>query len=683
MRYHHVILILLVIITLTVFWPVIGHDFLYLDDDILIYENPHLHPTSFGKILYFWHSPYQNLYIPLTYSVWSLLSAWSGWEIFGVGLNPKIFHLVNLVFHVASVLVVFAILRLIFLRNKIGDVIGPVSDSRRIDRAAGIGALLFALHPLQVESFVWASSTKDVLSGLLSLTAIRQYLIYAVGRPGPETAPRRLHYLLGTAGFLLALFAKPSAVVVPVLAGLIGWGLLRHPGKQVVRELGVWLILSVPIMVMAWLAERGLPVEVEVPIPARFLIAGDALSFYFRKLLIPVGLVPDYGRSVKELLISGPALTGCLPAAGLAVLAWFGRRRIWAVAFWIFAAGLLPVLGFVPHAFQNISTVADRYLYLSMLGPALALSVMCLPGRRKIINLLGVSVVIMLGMLGLRQSRFWAGNLPLCRHILTVNPKSWLAHNNLGYALYTEGKLDEAADHFYTALDLEPRNPRAHNNLGNILVSQGKAEEAVSHYSLARKISPDDPVTHNNLGVALAELGETRAAGAEYREALRLRPDYPEAHNNLGNLLSREGRYDRAVAHFQEALRLQPGAARFHNNLALILIKLGRVDEAIARSRAALRLQPDYAQAYNNLALAYSMKGEYTEAIENYRQSLRYDPEVPSTYFNLGLTLLKDGKTEAARRAFISALKLDPHLEEAIEALRKIDERDERAPSGD
>ena len=161
---HYKIAVLLIVLTVAVFWRVHDHGFVW-DDRIDIYENPHLISETGPDILVFWQKPYLGLYIPLTYTVWATITHFSKVPPTrdGINLSPRLFHVANLIVHLLSIIVVFTILRLLVPS----------------DWAAGAGTLLFALHPVQVEAVAWVDGMRDVLSGLLSFVALWQYLIYA------------------------------------------------------------------------------------------------------------------------------------------------------------------------------------------------------------------------------------------------------------------------------------------------------------------------------------------------------------------------------------------------------------------------------------------------------------------------------------------------------------------------
>ena len=249
---------LLILVTLAVFWRIHSHEFVLWDDPVNVSENPYLQSVTWNNTLAFWRAPYGQLYIPLTYTLWALTAAVSRWgtaHLPGtVPLDPALFHSLNLLLHLLSVLVVWRILCLLLSRT-LPEAHSPATRQApaRVAWVAGGGALLFAVHPVQVEAVAWVTGLKDVLCGFLSYVAIWQYLRYASGSraapvsgpPARRQAPRVLGpYWLATGAFMLALLAKPTAVVVPVVVWLLDvWG---GPQTWRTRRLAVlaWLVLA-------------------------------------------------------------------------------------------------------------------------------------------------------------------------------------------------------------------------------------------------------------------------------------------------------------------------------------------------------------------------------------------------------------------------------------------------------
>lgn len=433
------IALVLLVATLAVFWRVTDHSFVW-DDSDHIKENPYLNPVTSSHVLSFWQRPYQQLYIPLTYTVWAAIGHFSRDES-PRGLHPGLFHLANLFLHALDALMVFVI-----LRRLVGN-----------EWAAGAGALLFGVHPLQVEPVAWISGMKDTLSGLLSLIAIWFYL-----------QNKRSHYVVGTLVFVLAMLAKPAAMVVPMVAGALDYWLLRRPLRHCVLLASGSIALTLPFILVTRVAQPDTEITFITPMWARPLVAADALAFYLYKLVFPVWLGPDYGRSPEWLLRQDWIyFTWILPSAVL-VLVWFAReRKPWLIASaGVFVAGILPVSGLVPFVFQNLSTVADRYLYLSMLGPALALAWFLADSRGKLVAALCILILALLGIRSAFQTQHWQNDITLFQHALRINPDSWLAHYNLGYTLARRGMVDDAIFHYREAVRINPDYPEAQNNLG-------------------------------------------------------------------------------------------------------------------------------------------------------------------------------------------------------------------------
>ena len=579
----------LIALVLLVFWPVAGFDFLTYDDGFNVTNNWRVTRPSLTNLLFFWRGPFENLYIPLTYNLWSLL-AWLGTLVSGGQMvpGPTLFHAANLLLHGASSLVVLAILRTLGVGGW----------------AAGGGALIFALHPVQVEAVAWVTGMKDLLSGLFSLLAIRQYTVYAQadqkggGRGG---AP----YALAALALVLAMLAKPGAVVTPLLLLIIGRLLLERGWRQLGREILPFAMLAVPVVLVTKLVQPEARHAWQPDLWQRVLVAGDALSFYLAKLVWPISLGPDYGRTLKVVLESGPvlALTALLPLALLTAVWWWGRRRLAAAL--LFGAALLPVSGLLLFDFQKISTVADRYLYVAMLGPALACGWGLARYRTRSAWLIFGMVAALLAGRSFAQVWTWENSLVFSSHAVRINPQSWVAHNNLGIIKADRGEDSEALAAFAASLAANPEYSEAHNNLGALYHKLKREEEATTHLQRALELDPGSFKS----AFHLAEIASRRAAQEEaiayYRQALAAKPDFVEAYNNLGLLLLAGKRPREALALYQQAVGSCPAHSLLYYNLARSHAELGQREESIAALLKATAIDPQFAQAYRQLSRAY------------------------------------------------------------------------------
>ncbi|MGV0105633.1 hypothetical protein NSTCB13_04381 [Nostoc sp. DSM 114160] len=243
---------------------------------------------------------------------------------------------------------------------------------------------------------------------------------------------------------------------------------------------------------------------------------------------------------------------------------------------------------------------------------------------------------------------------------LQIDPNFATAHNNLGNALSNQGKLSEAIAAYQQALQIDPNNAAAHNNLGNALSNQGKLSEAIAAYQQALQIDPNNAAAHNNLGNALYEQGKLSEAIAAYQQALQIDPNFAIAHYNLGLALKNQGKLSEAIAAYQQALQIDPNDAAAHYNLGLALYNQGKLSEAIAAYQQALQIDPNYANAHNNLGSALSDQGKLSEAIAAYQQALQIDPNDAAAHNNLGLALYDQGKLSEAIAELEIAVRLDP-----------------------
>jgi len=350
-----------------VFGPVVRHDFVVWDDDLHVYANPYLNPVTWAHIATFWHGPYEHLYIPLTYTVWAAV-AWMTQIGYPDVMPAEPFHRLNLLLHIGSVLVVYR-LGLLLLKQQ------AVPHYQTV-LAATLGALVFGLHPLQVEAVAWVSGLRDLLCGWWAVLALWQYLAFVQSKPGGK---RVVHYCLATGAFACALLSKPTAVVVPVMAALLAIGGLGQCWPQTLRALGGWLLVALGWSIWTKNQQPDVALTFVAALWSRPLIALDAIAFYLSKLVWPVNLVPDYGRTPQLVLERGRGLIAAIVPLGIGALLWHWRLQcqgVW-LAGGVFLAGLAPMLGLVPFMFQAYSTVADRYVYLAMVGVALGVGWIC------------------------------------------------------------------------------------------------------------------------------------------------------------------------------------------------------------------------------------------------------------------------------------------------------------------
>ena len=498
------------LVALAVFLPAVRFPFFpFWDDDIHVHANPHLANLSWSSLGALWVGPWQQLYIPLTYSVWAGLAALSRWSaglpIASGALDAAWFHGANVVAHICS-----AVLAFVLLRRVVGKFF-PKSARTKTDMAAALGALFYALHPLQVEPVAWISGLRDVLGGCLGLAALVVLFGSAAMQPGRAA--------LSTLLFLASLAAKPAGVALPIIAGVLALMPFRWSWRQMLFVLGPWLVIGAAWVLLTsnaqWAAELAVGL---VPTWMRPLVAADALGFYLLKVFVPVGLSADYGRSPDLVLASGALWWMWLwPAALAAVLLIVKPLRIYLVPFAVFAAALLPTLGLVPFNFQVVSTVADRYAYFALIGPALALAMVVTQNSQRWVAAAAALWVAALLALTVARLPVWSEDLKLFAATLETNPRSWKAKHNYASALDDRGRTAEGELLMRDVIARRPDSAEAYNDLGVMLWKLGRHGEAAAAMRQSVVIRPTVG-SARNLAIMEGQLGN--AAGQA--EALRV-----------------------------------------------------------------------------------------------------------------------------------------------------------------
>ncbi len=570
-----------VIVTLLVYAPVLTNDFVSWDDSDTIYNNARLNPASIEKTAWYWAHPENGEYLPLTRTVWAALSPLARLtrpDERGGTLNPWIYHGVSVLVHSLSSLLVYLILaRILWIRQRFEHArdASPTVDGKRCLRSedtlrsrpavasrretrgrdvelapsqawlAAAGALLFAIHPLQVEPVAWASGLKDLLFGLFALAAILAYLCYAndAQRPEPQAIKpgrtggdcqdlryRGLFYALGMLALLASILSKPMGVITSLPVALLGWRLCRRPFRQVMLELAPWFGLSLVFGLLArhWMPATAIPT---VGLWQRPLVAADSLAFYAFKLVWPVDLAIDYGRTPLVAMSSGWGWFTWLVPATIGALLWRTRRSrpLVGLGAAVFVLAALPILGLSPHMFQYYSTVADHYIYLPMLGVAIAATYgLSLLRARTAVVVAGLSLAL-LAIRTILQTTNWTDDPTFWRHTLGVNPRSYIS-------MVALGRQDVGHDWdkslLSQALKLNPDYLPTHQAL-------------VAYYTAHRQIDP--AIAHLQRGLEITET---------YPESLR--PDLAPQYLSLAELLLARGRPTDALAAAKRARQLSP-----------------------------------------------------------------------------------------------------------------------------
>ncbi len=624
-------------VSLVVYWPALGGARVW-DDDAHI-TRPGL--QSLGGLWRIWtdfHATQQ--YYPLLHSAFWLEHI--AWGDATVG-----YHLANVLLHALCAFL------LVLILQRLG-VPGA--------RLAGI---LFAVHPVCVESVAWISEQKNTLSLAFYLLSAMAYLRFDRER---GTAHAARAYGLATALFVMALLTKSVTATLPgALLVVLWWERGALSWRRDAAPLVPWFAAAAASGLLTSWVERTIGgaqgAAFDLTLVERCLLAGRALWFYLGKLLWPSPLALIYPRWDVRAQAGGwaPYLAAAL---ALTVVLWLVRRRSRGpLAAWLLFAGtLFPALGFFNVYPFLFSYVADHFQYQATLGIIAAASAglailigRAAPGLQALGWALAASGVAVLALVANAQSGTFLDARTLFQATLAENPDCWMARDGLGVWYRDHGDPGKAVTQFQEALRSRPGYPQAHNNLGLCYGDRGEADRAIAEFREAIRLKPDLAEAHNNLGAALAARpGRSAEAIAEFREAVRLQPEFVAARNNLGTAFLKEpGHLGEAIAQYEEAVRLRPDLPESHANLGDAYSESrDRLNDAIAEYGEALRLNPGSAEVRNNLGLALNAQGRPEEAVEQYKEAIRLMPGFAEIRLNLAIALLgvPDGRNEAFRQ---------------------------------
>jgi tetratricopeptide (TPR) repeat protein len=619
---------ILVMAALAVYWPALRGQFLW-DDLLVVHRNP-LVTGELGLASIWFRTDF-----PLTSVAFWL--EWLAW-----GNHPAGYHVVNVLLHATSAMLLWRLL------------------ARLRIRAAWLGAMMFAVHPVCVGSVAWISELKNTLSLPFFLLSMLWYLPSGFESPPPDPPPRiSIRYGLALLAFGLALLAKTSTVMLPlVLLGSAWWQrgrITRQDGWRASPFFALALIFGLmSIWFQAHGAISGATVQYE-NFWGRLAGAGMALWFYLGKALLPLKLCMIYPRweidaragwSYLPLLLWCGLLGACWGrrySAGLARGEAVGRRgwcghgkpagcrrsgglgrsmrRHLLFGLGCFTVTLFPVLGFIDMYFLALSRVSDHFEYLPLIFVvALVAGGLGFVLQGRVLAIVGGTLVILLAGLAFMRAPVFVSEEALWRDTLDRNPAAWCAQANLGWILAGQQKYDEAREYLVASLKINPNNAQAHSNLGRVLASQRQFDDADEEFQAAVRLKPKDAEIRRSYAAALAEQGKKEAAEKQLRELLQLKPDL-EARSQLATLLFQAAKFGEAVAEYRQVVAAKPNQPEELSNLAWLLAT--SPDSAVRNGADAVRFAEQacrltghqQAKMLGALAAAYAEAGRSSDAV--------------------------------------------------------------------
>ena len=702
------IITLIIILTALSYINTLHNSFVY-DDNTYVVENRQI--RSISNIPKAFISSYppdakeQGLYRPLVtisyifdYAVW--------------GLNPKGFHLTNLILHILTSIIIY-LLALEILKKSWPSL---------------IAALIFALHPVHTEAVTWVVGRAEVMAGLFYFLSFLLYI-----KAGESISFRNRLFIGSNISYLFALLSKEMAITLPILlfvydyyfgfknpsphplpargegvnmggdkgeSGIIKWLTTRYLSFIVIT----FLYLAIRYIVLgAFGPQKNLYFTPDIGLYERFLTIIVVIGYYIRLLFLPFNLTVDYVFPKIASLNLPVLIYGGMLIFSLIIISFsykMSKRLSFAILF--FYITLLPVSNIMPIG----ELIAERFLYIPLISFALLIGISTdyfftrFPLRflRIIISIPLILLALFYSLLTISRNYDWKDAFTLWKSTIYTTPASSVAHNNLGIEYAKKEGYVDAIVEYKKAIELSPKYFHALANLGDAYLKIGLIDEAIDLYKKSIEAEPDYSIAYNNLGFAYFEKRLYKEALAEYKKAIELNSKDPLFYNNLGNLYASIKRYDDAISEYNRAISIDPLDTNAYNNLGAIYAQQGKFNEAESEVRKALAIAPEnrlakktledilnrgrivvetespldkkvgksaQIAAYNELGNKYKQKGLYDDAISSYKKALQIDPKDAGSHYNLGFAYVKKGLYNEAVLETESALKLDPKLADA------------------
>jgi protein O-mannosyl-transferase len=597
----------ILLLTLLAFFPSLFNGFVNWDDYAYIVDNPLVKSLSWTTIRHLFDT---DTYVVGNYHPLTVLSHCIEYSI--AGLNPLLYHLDNLLLHLGNVALVFLLCR------RLSPAL-PV---------AVLTALLFAVHPMRVESVTWAAERKDVLYTLFFLLSTLSYLSYLEKKYSPK------HYLLCLLLFVCSLLSKGQAVVLPLTFILLDYYRQRKPDMRALLEKIPFFALSLLFGLLAMSAQHtsltGERLE-KYSIPERLLFAGYGLLQYLYKLILPVKLSCFYGYPVKP----GGELPASVYLASAAVLLLlvllflFRKRRLLLFGALYFLLTIVIVLQLLP---VGDAIIADRYTYIPYLG-LFFIAAHLLAGllekpslKTPVISGIAIYFVILCG-LTFSRTRDWRDSETLWTDVIRKYPETALAYSNRGVVKLNSNRAAEALEDFNKALKYNPRYVEAFNNRGNALGKMQLYDQEIEAYTQALRIAPGYTTARFNRGLAYANANRHDLALKDYEEVQKQDPLNPKLYYSKAMAYRNLGRDSLALAGYTRAAELDPSFSDAWTNRGNIYFRQGRFEEAIRDYNEALRIDPSSGKSWYNRSAAWFSRKDYQKALEDAlkAQSLGYN----------------------------------------------------------
>lgn len=601
---------LIALLILLSYWPALQAGFVW-DDDSYVTTNQTLRTVQGLKEI--WTQPRSTpQYYPLTFTTfWVQYHLWK--------LNPLGYHFVNIVFHIFNAILIWVLLKKLKIIS------------------AFLVSLLFALHPVCVESVAWITELKNVQAFFFYLLAMTFYFRFNPIENDVKDAKQWRYYGFSMFFYLCALLSKSVTCSLPVAILIIEWWKCKENNRRTWLLLLPFFAFGVGMGLMtAGLERNHVGADWDFNFIERCLIAGHAILFYAVKVLLPFNLTFIYPRwEISVAKISSfiyPAIV-----VFLFTLFWM-KRKVWGrgvfAAALFFIVTLFPALGFIDIYPMKFSFVADHFQYMAIVG----MLILFAEGARKRYvryflfspinrNRVVACILFVFIVTTFQQTQIYKDEEALYLNTIYRNPSCKMCYLNLDTVYKKQNRIDELRERYLFAIENIPNFYEAYYNLGAVYLMQNNPKRAASYYQQILMAGVEYPLIYFNLAMAYEQREEFHEAVQLFKKHIQLNPQDVRGYQKLGSCFARMNLFNQAVSYYQKAKMLSPQDGQIWYNLGVLYLKKEMYPEAVEHNRQAIYFNPGFTEAYYNLGFAYEKIGQKQRALELYRKALELDPE--------------------------------------------------------
>jgi tetratricopeptide (TPR) repeat protein len=652
------LIILILCLTFIAFFPSLKNGFISTwDDGAYVINNQSVQNLTQSSLKEIFTTTVASSYVPLP-----ILTFAVEYKIFG--LNPFIFHLSNLILHLLCTLLVFQILRMLKLK--------PVY--------AAIGAMIFGVHPMHVESVAWIAERKDLLCCLFCLVSIIFYFNYLNSQK-----KKLVYFLLSLFLFIFALFSKITAVTLPLSLLLIDYYLERPFKIKVLIEKIPFFIFSLIFgiaEIILFQKQGALKATEIVSIPDQVFMGFYSLSAYIIKFIAPFQLSEIYpwlsapGRSLPFLYYISP-----LFIFFLGFLIYWATRKNRAILFGSLFFLVNIILMFQAQILtQGIGFLADRFSYVPYLGICFLAgwsSEQLIRNKKEIkILVLGVLFVIILifTTMTFNRTKIWENDFKLWNDVIEKYPDNvFKSYANRGIAYTSLEQWDNAINDFTRVIEMNPKYGWGYIDRGVAYQHTGQWDKSIDDFSKAIEINAEDFDAYAGRALSYGVLGQFDKAIVDFSKTIQINPKYSKGYSNRGLTYANLGFLDKAIADYSKAIEFDPGYKDAWSNRSLAYGRLNQWDNAIADGSKAIRIDPGNAGLYDKLGYFYLAKGDYDRGEEQFRKARELDNKSFDALLGLAVIYYSKGDKANAKKFLDQAKNIEPRLNKGMNGINELE----------